>query len=105
MSNESKKYIGKNVLRFEDDRLLSGKGVYTSDLNFPDQLHLCFLRSDTAHGKIISINKDKAEKLKGIHGIFTHEDFKDVPPIKSPSRMKNYYATNQNILCVLDPNI
>ena len=79
MSNESKKYIGKNVLRFEDDRLLSGKGVYTSDLNFPDQLHLCFLRSDTAHGKIISINKDKAEKLKGIHGIFTHEDFKDVP--------------------------
>ena len=100
MNNESKKYIGKNVLRFEDDRLLSGKGVYTSDLNFPDQLHLCFLRSDTAHGKIRSINKDKAEKLKGIFGIFTHEDFKDVPPIKSPSRMKNYYATNQNILCV-----
>ena len=47
MEKNSKKYVGKNVLRFEDDRLLSGNGVYTSDLNFPGQLHLSFLRSNS----------------------------------------------------------
>ena len=99
MQKNSQKYIGKNVLRFEDERLLSGNGVYTSDIMFSETLHLSFLRSNTAHGKIISINKIKALEIKGVHGIFTYEDFKEVPPIKSTSRMKNYFATNQNILC------
>ena len=99
MQKNSQKYIGKNVLRFEDERLLSGNGVYTSDIMFSETLHLSFLRSNTAHGKIISINKLKALEIKGVHGIFTYEDFKEVPPIKSTSRMKNYFATNQNILC------
>ena len=99
MQKNSKKYVGKNVLRFEDERLLSGNGVYTSDIMFSEMLHLSFLRSNTAHGKIISINKLKALEIKGVHGIFTYEDFKEVPPIKSTSRMKNYFATNQNILC------
>ncbi len=99
MQKNSKKYVGKNVLRFEDERLLSGNGVYTSDIMFSEMLHLSFLRSNTAHGKIISINKIKALEIKGVHGIFTYEDFKEVPPIKSTSRMKNYFATNQNILC------
>ena len=99
MQKNSKKYVGKNVLRFEDERLLSGNGVYTSDIMFSETLHLSFLRSNTAHGKIISINKIKALEIKGVHGIFTYEDFKEVPPIKSTSRMKNYFATNQNILC------
>ena len=99
MQKNSQKYIGKNVLRFEDERLLSGNGVYTSDIMFSETLHLSFLRSNTAHGKIISINKIKALEIKGVWGIFTYEDFKEVPPIKSTSRMKNYFATNQNILC------
>ena len=99
MQKKSQKYVGKNVLRFEDERLLSGNGVYTSDIMFSEMLHLSFLRSNTAHGKIISINKLKALEIKGVHGIFTYEDFKEVPPIKSTSRMKNYFATNQNILC------
>ena len=99
MQKNSKKYVGKNVLRFEDERLLSGNGVYTSDIMFSETLHLSFLRSNTAHGKIISINKIKALEIKGVWGIFTYEDFKEVPPIKSTSRMKNYFATNQNILC------
>ena len=99
MQKQSQKYVGKNVLRFEDERLLSGNGVYTSDLNFFGSLHLYFLRSNVAHGKIISINKKKAEAMEGVHGVFTYSDFKEVPPIKSTSRMKNYFATNQNILC------
>ena len=99
MQKQSQKYVGKNVLRFEDERLLSGNGVYTSDLKFFDTLHLYFLRSNIAHGRIISINKEKAEAMEGVHGVFTYEDFKEIPPIKSTSRMKNYFATNQNILC------
>ena len=99
MLKKPSKFIGKNVLRFEDDRLLSGNAEYTSDLKFDNLLHLTFLRSNISHGKIISINTKNAKKLKGVHGVFTYKDFENIPPIKSNSRMKGYHATSQYILC------
>ena len=88
MLKKPSKFIGKNVLRFEDDRLLSGNAEYTSDIKFDNLLHLTFLRSNISHGKIISINTKNAKKLKGVHGVFTYKDFENIPPIKTTSRMK-----------------
>ena len=42
------------VSRFEDIRLITGNGKYSSDWNAPDQLHAVFLRSDRAHARIVS---------------------------------------------------
>ena len=55
MNKSKTKYVGKNVLRFEDERLLNGNGQYTADINFPGMYHVAFLRSEISHGEIISI--------------------------------------------------
>lgn len=60
--------------RREDDRLLTGRGRYTADWNFPGQLYGCFLRADRAHAEILSLNVDAALRSPGVKGILTGED-------------------------------
>ena len=64
------------VSRFEDIRLITGNGKYSSDWNVPDQLHACFLRSDRAHARIVSISYDKVGEIKGVVGVYTGADAK-----------------------------
>ena len=42
MNKSKTKYVGKNVLRFEDERLLNGNGQYTADIKFPEMYHVAF---------------------------------------------------------------
>ena len=44
--------IGAAVRRKEDARFLTGKGQYVDDINRPDQLYACILRSPEAHAPI-----------------------------------------------------
>jgi aerobic carbon-monoxide dehydrogenase large subunit len=70
--------------RREDDRLLTGRGRYTADWNFPGQLYACFLRSDRAHAEIVSLSTTAALALPGVKVILTGEDtadFKTPPPM------------------------
>ena len=64
MNKSKTKYVGKNVLRFEDERLLNGNGQYTADINFPGMYHVAFLRSEISHGEIISIDLEEAKILR-----------------------------------------
>ena len=49
-------FIGNNVIRVEDDKLLNGKGQFGSDTPFkPDALHAVVLRSEYASAKIKKI--------------------------------------------------
>ena len=66
----------QHVGRLEDPRLLTGKGTYASDWNFPGQAYSAFLRADRAHAEIVSIDVSAARKLPGVLGVFTHEDVK-----------------------------
>ena len=65
---------GTHVSRLEDLRLVTGSGRYASDWNLPGQLHACFLRSDRAHARIVSINAGSARKHPGVMRIFTGAD-------------------------------
>jgi aerobic carbon-monoxide dehydrogenase large subunit len=70
--------------RREDDRLLTGRGRYTADWNFPGQLYACFLRSDRAHADILGLNSRSALALPGVVAVLTGEDtadFKTPPPM------------------------
>ena len=70
--------------RREDDRLLTGKGRYTSDWNLPGQLYACFLRSDRAHAEILSLKKPA--NVFALTGEDT-KDLKDPPPlVRYPGR-------------------
>jgi carbon-monoxide dehydrogenase large subunit len=70
--------IGASEKRREDVRFLTGKGRYTDDINLRGQAYVAFLRSDVAHGRIVSIDTSEAEAMPGVIGIFTGRDFEAV---------------------------
>ena len=72
-------FIGNNIRRVEDDKLLNGKGQFGSDTPFkPDALHAVVLRSEYASAKIKKIDFSKAQKLKGVYTIITGKDFCEI---------------------------
>ena len=50
------RYLGAEVQRMEDPRLLTGHGRYVDDITMEDILHAAFLRAPVAHAKIRSID-------------------------------------------------
>ncbi len=66
--------IGQPVRRKEDQRLLTGGGRYTDDVNVPGQVHLVFLRSPVAHARIRGIDTAAAKKAPGVIGVFWGKD-------------------------------
>ena len=80
-TNELLGHLGDSVPRLEDPPLITGKGRYADDINFPDQLHMRIVRSPLAHGTIKSIDKTVALSMKGVIAVWTSEDIADVPPI------------------------
>ncbi len=58
--------IGQPILRIEDERLLTGKGVFTDDLHFDGELSAHFIRSPHAHARIRSVSTAGAERMPGV---------------------------------------
>jgi carbon-monoxide dehydrogenase large subunit len=88
--------------RLEDRRLLTGRGRFTSDWDFPNQAYAAFLRSDRAHAEIVSIDCSAALGAPGVLAVLTGKDiaeagYKSIPtnlgvkdrfgePLKKPPR-------------------
>jgi len=68
--------MGCSRKRVEDARFIQGKGNYTDDVKMPGMLFADMVRSPYAHARIISINKEKALALPGVHAVLTAEDLK-----------------------------
>ena len=66
--------IGQPVARVEDHRLLRGRGRFTDDINLPDQLHGCVVRSPHPHARIAGIDIVQALAAPGVAAIFTGVD-------------------------------
>ena len=66
--------IGQSVARIEDHRLLRGRGRYTDDINLPDQLHGCIVRSPHPHARIAGIDAALALAAPGVVAVFTGAD-------------------------------
>ena len=69
--------IGAAVLRKEDDRLLTGRGQFTDDINRPGQAHMYILRSPVAHARIVSIDASEAEEAPGVVAVLTGREMAD----------------------------
>ena len=78
---EATKWIGQSVERLEDPPLVTGRGRYAGDISFPHQLHMRIVRSNHAHGKIVSIDTSAAKALPGVVAVWTAADIPEVPPI------------------------
>jgi aerobic carbon-monoxide dehydrogenase large subunit len=78
---DATKWIGRSVERLEDPPLVTGRGRYAADISFPHQLHMRVVRSNHAHGKIVSIDTAAARALPGVVAVWTVADIADVPPV------------------------
>ena len=56
--------IGQPLKRLEDDKFLTGNGLYNDDINLNNQVYMYILRSPHAFAKIININYQKAKNIK-----------------------------------------
>jgi carbon-monoxide dehydrogenase large subunit len=62
------------VLRREDRRFITGQGRYTDDINIPGQAYAVFVRSDHAHGELVSIATEQALRQPGVLAVLTGSD-------------------------------
>ncbi len=70
--------IGASPKRREDVRFLTGTGNYTDDINLNGQAYVHFLRSDVAHGRLVSVDTSDAAAMPGVVRIFTGADFEEI---------------------------
>ena len=68
------KYVGAEVKRREDPRLLTGRARFVDDLRPAGCLHAAILRSPHAHARIRAIRLDRARGHPAVVGCFTYAD-------------------------------
>ncbi len=66
--------IGEPVVRREDERLLTGAGMYSDDFNAAGQARAVFVRSPHAHARIRSIDAKAALAMPGVKAVLTGKD-------------------------------
>ena len=82
MREHGEGFLGKPVLRREDNRLLRGDGQFVADIALPRMLHAAFVRSQLPHARIESIDLAAAEAAPGVAAAVSGLDLRDVlPPI------------------------
>src|SRR5215471_14798309 len=75
------RYLGRTLKRLEDLPLVTGRGRFVDDISFRDQLHMRVVRSQYAHGRIVSIDASAALALEGVLAVWTGADIAHLPPI------------------------
>ena len=72
--NAAARYVGQQVKRREDPRLLSGHGQYVDDVMLAHAVHAVFVRSNVARGTITRLDTTAAAALDGVHAVYTGAD-------------------------------
>jgi len=72
------RFVGKRMLRKEDERLLTGRGTFIDDVIVPGMLHASFVRSNIARGKIERLDADRARALPGVVAVYTAANMREL---------------------------
>lgn len=86
--------IGASVKRFEDDRLLHGRGQFVADVAFPGMLHAAFVRSPHAHARLLAVRKPRG----GEGRVFVAGDLAGVRTIRSTAKLPGFNASDWPVL-------
>ena len=70
----STRHFGQPIKRNEDPRLLTGRALFTDDVQLAGMLHVAFLRSDLAHARIRSVELGGARERRGVVAVYTAGD-------------------------------
>jgi aerobic carbon-monoxide dehydrogenase large subunit len=93
--------IGEPVRRKEDLRLLTGRGCYSDDFNFPGQAYGAALRAPHAHALIRSIDVAAARAMPGVLAVLTGADaradgLKAIPHLAAPGAPPDLVLHNRD---------
>jgi carbon-monoxide dehydrogenase large subunit len=77
MTSVASRYVGQSVKRREDARLVTGHGRFVEDVAWPGTLHLAFLRSPIARGRIVNLDVSAALAVPGVHSVLTAADLNE----------------------------
>ncbi len=69
-----RRYVGAEVRRKEDPRLITGTSMYVDDLRLPGMLHVALVRSAYPHARITSIDKSAALAMPGVVAVMTGDE-------------------------------
>ena len=78
MATVERRWIGKDIPRLEDPKLLAGRATYTDDVKVAGLLHAAVLRSPHPHARIVRIDSSRARALPGVFAVVTGEDAKEM---------------------------
>jgi len=93
--------LGNRVLRKEDPKFLTIGGKYIEDLNdeplLADALHVTYVRSTVAHGKITNIDLSECKQAPGVIAVFTADDLglEPVSATFNPMAKRTYLAKDK----------
>ena len=76
--------LGNAVKRVEDPRFIKGEGRYIDDMVPDDCVFLVPVRSQVAHGEILSIDVDEALEVPGVIAVYTAETLPTGRPRPGP---------------------
>jgi carbon-monoxide dehydrogenase large subunit len=63
-------WVGADVPRREDPRLLAGRGRFVDDITLPRMLHAAFVRSTEAHALLTSVDLSEVSGVPGVVAAF-----------------------------------
>ncbi|HWP57736.1 MAG TPA: xanthine dehydrogenase family protein molybdopterin-binding subunit [Candidatus Acidoferrales bacterium] len=108
MSGGSGQWKGRALRPREDERFVTGRGLYLANLNLPRSLHAAILRSVHPHARIISVDASEALKLPGVACVLTGEQAKAISrPLRSliplPVEVPHYCLAHDKVRYVGEP--
>ncbi len=68
------RFVGSEVKRIEDPRLIRGQAQYVDDVTLPGLLYGHILRSPWAHARIAGVDVSEAVKAPAVFAILTGKD-------------------------------
>ena len=99
--------IGTPVRRVEDERLLTGRGMFVGDVDLPGALHVGYVTATIAHARIERVDVDAARSAPGIVDVVTVDDlpFDDLPPMARfiPAAMRRPLLARGTVRFVGEP--
>jgi aerobic carbon-monoxide dehydrogenase large subunit len=69
--------VGQPLRRFEDPRLLTGKGRFQDDVSLPRQAWAVFVRAPHAHARIRGVATAAARQAPGVLAVYTGTDYRN----------------------------
>jgi CO/xanthine dehydrogenase Mo-binding subunit len=73
-TSQALKIVGQSQPRVDGEEKVTGKAVYTGDIELQGMAYGKILRSPFPHARLVKIDAQKAEKLPGVLAVLTRED-------------------------------